>query len=100
MVRVARRRVVLVAFDPVVAAELCIVRDSLPEVVPHHLRMHPPMTVLLNTLPAAYVEPLLVPRGCADCMFATLWPRPEDYLDPRVRGATPMWHQVPRAASA
>jgi ubiquinone/menaquinone biosynthesis C-methylase UbiE len=40
MTRVARRRVVVVAFDPEVAAELWIVRDYLPEVVSHHLRRH------------------------------------------------------------
>ncbi|MGH9319196.1 MAG: class I SAM-dependent methyltransferase [Vicinamibacteria bacterium] len=100
MLRVARRRVVVVAFDPEVAAELWIVRDYLPEVASHHLRRHPSLTQLLDALPGATVGPLLVPRDCTDRMFATLCPRPEQYLDPQVREATSTWDQVPRAASA
>ena len=100
MVRIARRRVVMVAFDPEAAAELWIIRDYLPEVVTHHLRRHPSMTQLLDALPAATVEPLLAPRDCTDRMFATVWARPEQYLDPEVRDATSTWHQIPQAASA
>ncbi|MEP6893814.1 MAG: hypothetical protein ABI927_08555 [Gaiellaceae bacterium] len=33
-------------------------------------------------------------------MFATLWARPEGYLDPRVRAATSVWHQIPQTATA
>ncbi len=87
MTRVARRRVVLVAFDPEVAADLWIVRDYLPEADSHHLRRHPSMTQLLDALPGASVQPLLAPRDCTDRMFATLWARPEQYLDPQVRAA-------------
>lgn len=100
MLRVARRRLVVVAFDPEVAAELWIVRDYLPEVESHHLRWHPSLTQLLEALPRATVQPLLAPRDCTDRMFATLWARPEQYLDPEVREATSTWDQVPPAASA
>ncbi len=99
MMRVARARVVIVAFDPEVAAELWIVRDYLPEADSHHLRRHPSMTQLLDALPGANVQPLLTPCDCADRMFATLWARPEQYLDPQVRAATSTWDQLPRAAT-
>jgi hypothetical protein len=58
------------------------------------------MTQLLQASHGATVQPLLAPRDCTDRMFATLWARPEQYLDPQVREATSTWDQVPRAASA
>lgn len=100
MARVARRRVVVVTFDLDVAHEHWIVRDYLPEIVPPNTRSFPSMTELLGTLPGATVQPLLVPRDCTDRMLATLWARPEQYLDPQVRAATSAWNQVPRAAAA
>jgi hypothetical protein len=45
------------------------------------------------------VQPLLAPRDCTDRMFATLWARPEQYLDAQVRDATSTWSQIPRQAS-
>jgi SAM-dependent methyltransferase len=100
MVRVARRCVVVVTFDLEVAHDLWIVRDYLPEIVPPNTESFPSMAQLLDALPAATVQPLLAPRDCTDRMLATLWARPEQYLDPQVRAGTSAWDQVPRAASA
>jgi hypothetical protein len=58
------------------------------------------MTQLLEALPGATVQPVMAPRDCTDRMFATLWARPEQYLDPQVRAATSVWHQIPREVSA
>jgi hypothetical protein len=99
MIRVARDRVVVVAFDPEAAAELWIVRDYLPEVAEHHLLRHPSQARLCEALPGADVRALPAPRDCTDRMFATLWARPEEYLDPAVRAATSTWHQVPEQAA-
>ena len=99
MRRVSRRRVVLVTFDPEPGADLWIVRDYLPEHVSYGLASLPPMTQLLDALPEATVQPLLIPCDCTDRMFATLWARPEQYLDPEVRAATSTWHQLPRAVT-
>jgi SAM-dependent methyltransferase len=99
MVRVARHRVVVVTFDAEVADDLWIVRDYLPEVNVYRARPFSSIAQLLDALPAATVQPLLVPRDCTDRMFATLWARPEQYLDPRVRDATSTWHQIPHAAA-
>jgi hypothetical protein len=41
-----------------------------------------------------------VPRECTDGFMAAFWGRPEAYLEPRVRGATSPWHQLPAAAVA
>jgi SAM-dependent methyltransferase len=95
MVRVARRRVVVVTFDFQVANELWTVRDYVSELAVHSLRSLPSLTRVLDALPAPSAQPLLVPRDCTDRMFATLWARPEQYLDPAVRAATSAWHQLP-----
>jgi SAM-dependent methyltransferase len=96
MARVARRRVVLVTFDLIAQEELLwIWRDYLPELVDCDTGM-PSIARLLDELPKATVEPLLIPNDCTDRMFATLWARPEQYLDPLVRAATSVWHLLPQ----
>lgn len=100
MMRVARRRVLIVTFDLEVAHDQWIVRDYLPELVPFNVRWFPSLARVLDELPSATVQPMLVPRDCTDRMFATLWARPEQYLDAQVRDATSTWHQIPAATSA
>ena len=100
MMRVARRRVVIVTFDFEVANDQWIVRDYLPEAVTSNARWIPSIGRVLDELPTATVQPMLVPRDCTDRMFATLWGRPEQHLDPRVRDATSIWHQLPPQAAA
>jgi SAM-dependent methyltransferase len=99
MARVARRRVVIVTFDLDVWVNLWIVSDYLPELV-HRTQAHPSIAPLLDALPTGTVQPLLAPRDCTDRMFSTLWARPEEYLDPRVREATSTWQLIPPAISA
>ena len=62
-------------------------------------RKSPSLPQVLDALPAATAQPLLAPRDCTDRMFATLWARPEEYLDPRIRAATSVWHLLPEAVS-
>src|SRR3954468_4819355 len=68
MLRVARRRVVVVTFDPRLWADQWIVRDYLPEIVADEFK--PSIARLLGVLPTATVEPLMAPRDCTDRMFA------------------------------
>ncbi len=100
MIRVARHRVVVVTFDPRAWDDQWIVRDYLPEIMTHRAPSFPSPARLLDVLPAATVQPLLAPHDCTDRMFATLWARPEQYLDPRVRAATSVWDLLPPAVSA
>lgn len=97
MVRVARDRVVVVGFDERLAREQWIARDYLPE-TPHK---SPPIEEVLQVLPGADVQPIPIPipRDCTDRMFLTLWARPEQHLDARVRAATSIWHVVPPSAA-
>jgi SAM-dependent methyltransferase len=93
--RVARRRVVIVTYDPALEADLWIVRDYIPEHAVHTFSSLPPIDRILATFPEAEVRPLLIPNDCTDRMFATLWARPEAYLDPQVRAATSVWQRLP-----
>jgi SAM-dependent methyltransferase len=93
--RVARDRVVVVSYDPKLEGDLWIVRDYLPEVAADFEQWLPSIDRLVAALGPATVETLSVPNDCTDRMFATLWARPEDYLDPAVRAATSVWHALP-----
>ncbi len=95
MRRVARRRVVVVTYYPSLEADLWIARDYLGEHVTRTFSSLPPISRILETFPAARVRPLLIPNDCTDRMFATLWARPEEYLDPDVRAATSVWRRLP-----
>jgi SAM-dependent methyltransferase len=95
MRRVARRRTVVVTFDPALEADLWIARDYIREHLIHTFSSLPPISRILETFPKAQVRPLLIPNDCSDRMFATLWARPEEYLDPQVRAATSVWQRLP-----
>lgn len=95
MRRVASRRTVIVTFDPALEADLWIARDYIREHVIHTFSSLPPISRVLETFPKAQVRPLLIPNDCSDRMFATLWARPEEYLDPHVRAATSVWQRLP-----
>ena len=88
MQRVARRRIVILTFDPEPLRDLWILRDYFPDM----LRLESDRTSghrLAAELPAGNTQPLPVPRDCADHFFAALWGRPELFLDDRIVG--PMW---------
>jgi SAM-dependent methyltransferase len=100
MVRVARRRVVVLTFDYDERTAHWIVRDYLPELVPMLFESYPTIDRIRQVLPRTTVGVLPAPRDCTDRMLATLWARPEQYLDPEVRAATSAWSQVPPEVAA
>jgi SAM-dependent methyltransferase len=100
LLRVARRAIVLVTMDVEVLAKLWLVSDYLPETLDYHARAFPPIDHLQSILPHAKTEVLAVPCDCADGFFAALWGRPEAHLDPRVRQASSVWHDLPEAVVA
>jgi ubiquinone/menaquinone biosynthesis C-methylase UbiE len=99
MARVARQRVVIVTYDPEVNARVWIVQDYLPEILDEIGGWLPSLARIRKALPTADIRSLPVPRDCSDRMFATLWARPEEYLDPAVRQATSVWHALPNAVA-
>jgi SAM-dependent methyltransferase len=86
LVRVARRRIVIVTWDPR-SRDFWLTRDYLPAVVEIDAPIFPPLDELDRALGGARVAPLPVPHDCTDGFLGAYWRRPEVYLDPTARGA-------------
>ena len=99
MRRVARRRIVLVTFDPEPLRRLWFVRDYFPPVVGLHADRIS-SEVLAAMLPAGRIEPIPVPRDCVDLFFAALWARPQMVFDDEVVGPMWVWSRLSEEARA
>lgn len=85
--RVARRRVVLLTWDPA-AEPFWLLRDYFPDFVVADRQAFPPMSAYTEAFgPRAQVEVAAVPipRDCVDGMLGAYWARPAAYLDAAVR---------------
>ncbi len=85
--RVARRRVVVLTWDPAADA-FWLQRDYFPEFARADLEVFPAMATYAEMFgPGARVEvaPVPIPRDCLDGFLGTYWARPAAYLDPAVR---------------
>jgi SAM-dependent methyltransferase len=89
MLRVARQRVMIVAFDSEALEDLWITADYFPEMLGLKRPSGANSSYLARVLPAATSSPLLVPRDCTDHFFAALWARPELLFDEGI--VRPMW---------
>lgn len=97
--RVARQSIVLVTIDPRQLARHWLVAEYVPEAMEHHAATFPSIARLGELLPGARVVSWEIPADCSDMFFVALWARPEAYLDPAVRAATSVWHQLPAGVS-
>jgi SAM-dependent methyltransferase len=87
--RVARRRIVLLTIDPLVEAQMWLLRDYLPDVTARDLVEFPAIDQLRDWLgPQMRCDPVPVPRDCRDGFLLSFWDRPERVLDADARGAT------------
>jgi len=92
MARVARRRVVVLSFDPAPLADFWLV-EYFPRAFEIHSDFMPPLAELADlTGGEVEVEAVPIPRLCSDGFFFALWDRPELQLDPDVRRASTIWH--------
>jgi SAM-dependent methyltransferase len=94
MARVARRRLAILTLTPTPPEELWMARDYFPRMLDFHERVMPPVEELAAMLPNASVEPVPIPAGCTDGFWMAVWDRPEMHLDPDVRRASSVWHQI------
>jgi SAM-dependent methyltransferase len=97
MMRVARRRVVLMSFDPEPLRGIWLHSDYFPRVFEIHAAAMLPIdeqTAMFEGASSVSVEVVPVPSGCSDCFFCALWDRPEMHLDPEVRNASSVWHAM------
>lgn len=86
LARVARRRVVIVTYDPA-ASGFWLVDDYFPEIGEIDRRIMPSMEEIRGVLGDVEVRPLPVPHDCTDGFLGAYWRRPHAYLDAGVRGA-------------
>lgn len=97
VLRVTRRRVVFLTLDLDVTGEMWLCRDYLPEIVEHDREAFPTLGDLRAVLPDVDVQAVPVPADCTDGFCIALWSRPEAHLDPEVRRASSIWHDLPPA---
>jgi SAM-dependent methyltransferase len=83
--RVARRRVVLLTFDPAWIARYWLVRDYLPEIAVLDEARFPPLATVAEVMGGAEIRPVPIAGDCTDGFLCAYWKRPSAYLDPGVR---------------
>lgn len=87
LLRVARRRVVIVNWDPVGRDAFWLTREYIPALVELDAVLFPTAAELAAALGPLHVIPLPVPHDCVDGFLGAYWRRPEAYLDAGVRNA-------------
>jgi SAM-dependent methyltransferase len=100
MRRVARDRVAVLTFEAPALAEMWMVRDYIPRLLAIHEEMMGPLAELTAALPGARVEPVPIPRDCADAFWCALWDRPELHLDAELRRGSSGWQVMDAAELA
>jgi SAM-dependent methyltransferase len=83
--RVARRRVVMLTFDPEHIARYWLVRDYLPEIAVLDEARFPPLATVADAMGGAEARPVPIAHDCTDGFLCAHWRRPHEYLDPAVR---------------
>ncbi len=90
MRRVARKRVVILTYDP--AFRDAWQMDYWPQLVALDEAQMPPMDAYARALGATEITPVPIPHDCSDGFLYAYWRRPSAYLDPRVRqGSSSFW---------
>lgn len=98
--RVARRRVVVLTYDPPAGAAFWLVAHYLPAVDALDAPRFPSADELAAALGPVDVQPVPIPADCSDGFLGAFWRRPEAYLDPAVRRGISVFAQLPPAAAA
>ncbi|MBS1911363.1 MAG: class I SAM-dependent methyltransferase [Bacteroidetes bacterium] len=86
MLRVARRRVVVLTWDPHHSG-FWLYRDYFPDALELDRRIFPLVEDLAQELGGADIRVVPVPHDCTDGFFGAYWRRPDAYLDDGVRSA-------------
>jgi SAM-dependent methyltransferase len=98
--RVSRGPVVILTFDPDALAALWLVEYA-PELYAAESSRYPTMDVVVASLGRdTTVHPVPVPFDCIDGFTEAFYGRPEQFLDPAVRGAQSAWSFVDDADCA
>jgi SAM-dependent methyltransferase len=84
LARVARRRVVVLTWDPSSDA-FWLVNDYLPAMVAADRQRFPDLDGCRDVLGEISVQRVPIPHDCVDGFLGAYWRRPEAYLDPGIR---------------
>src|SRR5262249_45562792 len=84
--RVARRRVVLLTWDPEARDAFWLTTEYFPEIIALDLPRFSSVKELERSLGESRAIPLVIPHDCQDGFLGAFWRRPEAYLEPSVRG--------------
>lgn len=87
MRRVARRRIVVLTYDPDWVQRWWL-RDYAPQIAADDAERFPELDALLDWLGSAVVETVEVPSDCSDLFLGALWARPELILADEIRAST------------
>jgi SAM-dependent methyltransferase len=83
--RVARRRIVMLTFDPAYIRSYWLVRDYLPEIAVVDDGRFPPLATVAEELGGAEAVPVPIADDCTDGFLCAAWKRPLAYLDETAR---------------
>ncbi len=86
LARCARKRVVLLTWDPS-AAGFWLVHDYFPEILAVDRRIFPGVEAIGRELGRLEVSVVPIPHDCTDGFLGAYWRRPHEYLRPSVRNA-------------
>ncbi|WP_155057864.1 class I SAM-dependent methyltransferase [Streptomyces blattellae] len=94
LLRVARRRVVIFTWDPVVFRRFWLLDEYLPEAARFDDTRAVAVDRLAALLGGTRIDTVPIPHDCTDGFGAAFWRRPEAYLDPQVRAGISMLAQT------
>jgi len=93
LARVARRRVVILTWDPGTYG-FWLVEDYFPEIVAVDRGIFPTLADFSAALGPVEVRPLPIPHDCCDGFLGAYWRRPRAYLDAGVRLAISTFSKI------
>lgn len=93
MARIARKRVVIVTWDP--ASEgFWLVHKYFPEILEIDRQIFPSMNVIRDILGPLSVRDLPIPADCIDGFLGAYWKRPRAYLDRAIRSGMSTFSKI------
>ncbi len=98
LVRIARRRIVFLTWDPD-APGFWLTDDYFPALQKQDRMDFPALTEFRRTYGRITTTPIYIPHDCTDGFAAAYWRRPHAFLDPAVRAATSTFSKIGEVAS-
>ena len=97
--RVARRRIVLLTWDPEFDDALWLTQRYFPQIRAWDRRRFPALAAVAAVLGDLEVVPVPIPHDCSDGFLGCFWRHPEAYLDAEVRFGMSGFHALDEATT-